>query len=89
MSIPANDSSMVRDEGWNRRRSKHAVTNVTDGTGCSILSDIVKPANSLYICILYVVYHLTVFFGDDEHLMVFASWLKLTAKYCAIYELSR
>lgn len=32
---------------------------------------------------------LTVFFGHDEQLMGFADWLKLTAKYCAIYDLSR
>ena len=28
------------------------------------------------------------FFADDEELMYFADWLRITAKYCDIYELS-
>ena len=32
---------------------------------------------------------LTIFFGDDDDLMDFAKWLRLTSKNCAFYELSR
>ena len=32
---------------------------------------------------------LTIFFGDDDDLMDFAKWLRLTSKNCAYYELSR
>lgn len=31
---------------------------------------------------------LTIFFGDDEDLMYFAEWLRLTSKYCSTYEYS-
>ena len=31
---------------------------------------------------------LEAFFGEDENLMSFVNWLKMTSKYCSIYELS-
>ena len=31
---------------------------------------------------------LAIFFADDEDLMYFADWLRITAKYCDIYEFS-
>lgn len=80
--------NFIRDDGRLSNRRYHKILEEKHGRPFPFcLQNIIWYTNTAEQAIK-IADELTVFFGDDERLMWFADWLRITSKYCSTYELS-